>query len=278
MNRSHRVGFSLLELLIVLSVMVGVVGVAFPRLTRPLAESEVQRAAGGVREVVGDCRQTASFFGQPLVMRLDAESDEVVWGDWAGVIGEDLGTGVSDDSAEGRRSSLSVSEDAGGGSDRGRTSGGNPITFDGKPRRYRLPYGMVVEAVHWVARGDDGELPGSVMMGGSGDDMAGLGGRLTPTGQSSMGQSSTNGRGSTNQLPAPPPQAGRAGRSAGNMAGGATEGRWYIAFLPSGRCRDSVIVVRDTATGMRAALEIDAVSGLSRVTRLPAFAPNPAGA
>ena len=267
MNRLGRVGFSLLELLIVLSVMVGVVAVAFPRLTRPLAESEVQRAAGGVREVVGDCRQTASFFGQPLVMRLESESDELVWGDWAGVIGEDWGSGVADVAAEGRRSPSMAREDSGGAGETGRTSGGNPITFDGKPRRYRLPYGMVVEAVHWATRGDDGELPDSVVMGWSGDDMAGLDGRLT-------GQASTD----TGASPPPPPQPGRTGRSGGAMAGGATEGRWYIAFLPSGRCRDSVIVVRDTATGMRAALEIDAVSGLSRVTRLPAFAPNPAGA
>jgi Tfp pilus assembly protein FimT len=264
MNRLGRVGFSLLELLIVLSVMVGVVAVAFPRLTRPLAESEVQRAAGGVREVVGDCRQTASFFGQPLVMCLKAGSDEVVWGDWAGVIGEDWGSGVADDVAEGRQSPSMAPEDSG---QTGRTSGGNPITFDGKPRRYRLPYGMVVEAVHWATRGDDDELPESVVIGGSGDDMVGPGGRLT-------GEGSTD----TNASPPPPPQTGRTGRSGGAMAGGATEGRWYIAFLPSGRCRDSVIVVRDTATGMRAALEIDAVSGLSRVTRLPAFAPNPAGA
>jgi len=269
MNRSHRVGFSLLELLIVLSVMVGVVAIAFPRLTRPLAESEVQRAAAGVREVVGDCRQTASFFGQPLVMRLDAESDEVVWGGWAGVIGEDWGTGESVDATGGRRSSLSVSDDAGTASDGGRASGGNPITFDGKPRRFRLPYGMVVEAVHWTTRGDDGELPDSVVMGGAGDDRAG---------GASTGQAAAGGRRSADRPPAPPPQAGRTGQAGGNLGGGATEGRWYIAFLPSGRCRDSVVVVRDTATGMRAALEIDAVSGLSRVTRLPAFAPNPVGA
>jgi Tfp pilus assembly protein FimT len=261
MNRSHRVGFSLLELLIVLSVMVGVVAVAFPRLTRPLAESEVQRAAGGVREVVGDCRQTASFFGQPLVMRLDAGSDEVVWGDWAGIVAEDWGAGMSVDAAEGRQSGLVASDDAGGG-EMGRTSGGNPITFDGKPRRYRLPYGMVVEAVHWAARGDDGELPDWVVMGGDG---AARGNRSTGGQDSAASLSQPRQSGATTQMPASP-------------ASGATEGRWYIAFLPSGRCRDSVIVVRDTATGMRAALEIDAVSGLSRVTRLPAFAPDPAGA
>jgi len=215
---AERFAFSLLELLIVLAVMVGIVAVAFPRLTRPLAESEVQRAASGLRDTIVECRQAAAFFGQPLVMRLQSGGDQIVWGDWAEVIGEDWGLVVDTDGSDSTSAGLSTSMPPSG-------SAGNAIAFDGRPRRSALPFGMVVEAVHWVTRGGPGdELPDSVLMG----DAAG-GGFSRGSGQ-----------------------------------------RWYVAFLPSGRCRDCVIVVQDLATGMRAGLEIDAVTGLSRITRLPA--------
>lgn len=222
----HRFAFSLLELLIVLAVMVGIVAVAFPRLTRPLAESEVQRAASGLRDTIVDCRQAAAFFGQPVVLRLQAGGDQIVWGDWAEVIGEDWGLVGDTDGGDTTASALSTSTSSSG-------SVGNPIAFDGRPRRSTLPFGMVVEAVHWVTRGGPGdELPDSVLMG----DAAG----------------------------------GIPGDAAGGGFGNESGERWYVAFLPSGRSRDCVIVVLDRATGMRAGLEIDAVTGLSRITRLPA--------
>ena len=223
---TERSAFSLLELLIVLAVMVGIVAVAFPRLARPLAESEVQRAASGLRDTIVECRQAAAFFGQPLVMRLQSGGDQIVWGDWAKVIGEDWGLVVDTDGSDTTAAGLSTSTPSSG-------SVGNAIAFDGRPRRSALPFGMVVEAVHWVTRGGPGdELPDSVLMG----DAAG----------------------------------GILGDASGGGFSRGSGQRWYVAFLPSGRCRDCVIVVQDRATGMRAGLEIDAVTGLSRITRLPA--------
>lgn len=51
------------------------------------------------------------------------------------------------------------------------------------------------------------------------------------------------------------------------------ESQWYLPFLPSGQTRDAVIVLRDSATGSRVALEIEAVTGMMRTQRLAATVP-----
>ncbi|WP_146598611.1 hypothetical protein [Novipirellula aureliae] len=85
-----RTAFSLLELLVVLSIMVAVVAVAWPSLRRPIADSALQQAAGGLREQIAICRQSAAIEGQPLLMRFESGQTSVPWGAWNELIAEQL--------------------------------------------------------------------------------------------------------------------------------------------------------------------------------------------
>ncbi|WDQ15704.1 hypothetical protein PSR62_18930 [Rhodopirellula sp. P2] len=51
---------------------------------------------------------------------------------------------------------------------------------------------------------------------------------------------------------------------------------WYLPFLPSGQTRAAIIVLRDTATNSRVAIEIEAVTGMMRTARLSPAAPDDA--
>jgi prepilin-type N-terminal cleavage/methylation domain-containing protein len=49
---------------------------------------------------------------------------------------------------------------------------------------------------------------------------------------------------------------------------------WYLSYLPTGRCRDCHIILRDTSTGARCGLEIDGVLQMMRFQRLPSITPS----
>ena len=48
---------------------------------------------------------------------------------------------------------------------------------------------------------------------------------------------------------------------------------WYLSYLPTGRCGDCQIILRDTSTGGRCGLEIDGVLQMMRFQRLPSITP-----
>lgn len=261
--RPSRWGWSLLELLIVLTVMVGVVGIAFPRLTRPLAESEVQRAASDFRDHMIDCRQGAVIAGRPFVLSLRRGSGDYVWGDWAAVLAERDGVGTGSASIGGESDAVLANDTAASSS----ASGSRPGDETSEPplvlRRQALPEGIVFEAVYW-----EGETPieawGEIEIAeGRGDGGQGDGEALSGRGESGTGDSGA--------------MAGRGAAGAGQVEENASSAievgrRDHLNFLPSGRGRDCVIVFREPLTGMRAALESDAITSMTRVVRLPPVA------
>lgn len=257
-----RRGWSLLELLIVLSVMVGIVGIAFPRLTRPLAESEVQRAAADFRDHLVDCRQTAVLSGRPLVLRLERGTGAYVWGEWGAVLAEDTGLSLIDDGLT--DDPVTPGSGAATGSAPDQSSA---LAANLQVRRLNLPAGMIFEAVHEATEtpssawsGED--LSGPVDAGAVGPDESFPGDDRGSTG---LGSDSATDRGRVDPLVAgddPETSLIESGR------------RDYLTFLPSGQSRDRVIVFRESASGMRAALELDAITGMTRLVRLPPVTPD----
>lgn len=232
-----RPAFSLLELLIVLAIMVSLAAITFPRLTRPLAESEAQRAAQLLRDQIADCRQAALVSGEPMFVRLESGSGEVSWGGWGGLLAEDL-------DGNGSPANLATSApDPGPMAD----SGGD-ASMRHATRRFSLPPGFVVSDVRRGQLADGEADASSAAMAASG---AGTAGRRPGI---EFGEAMPSSELADSLAPAVVPADGQ---------------RWYLPFLPSGVGRDATVVIVDTLDGSRAAMEIDAVTGMTRIERLP---------
>lgn len=198
--RVSRSAFSLLELMIVLTMMVAIGAVAWPSLRRPMADSSVQQAANQLRVQIADCRQSAAIEGQARLMRFEAGLTSVRRGPWNELVAQQLS---DEGSMGGNRSAIGVSEP------------GQDVDS------WELPIDIVVEEVQLDQR----------------------------TYVANENSSS--------------PSAIRE----------IVESEWYLPFLPSGQTRDAVIVLRDSVTGSRVALEIEAVTGMMRTQRLSAGVP-----
>lgn len=85
-----RSAFSLLELMIVLTMMVAIGAVAWPSLRRPMADSSVQQAANQLRAQIADCRQLAAIEGQPRLMRFESGVTSVGRGPWNDLMAQQL--------------------------------------------------------------------------------------------------------------------------------------------------------------------------------------------
>jgi|GEM_PF-1442001 len=195
-----RSAFSLLELMIVLTMMVAIGAVAWPSLRRPMADSSVQQAANELRVQIADCRQSAAIRGKARLMRFEAGLTSVRRGPWNELVAQQLS---DENSVTGNRSAIGESE--------------QKQDVDS----WELPIDIVVEEVQLDHR----------------------------TYVAAQDSSST-----------------LASREI-------TESQWYLPFLPSGQTRDAVIVLRDSVTGSRVALEIEAITGMMRTQRLSAGVP-----
>ncbi len=203
---TRRPAFSLLELMIVLTMMVAIGAVAWPSLRRPMADSSVQQAANELRAQIADCRQEAAIQGQPRLMRFESGVTCVGRGPWNELVSLQL-AGAS--AIGGATSALASNEPT--------------QEIDS----WELPSDIVVDEVQMDQR------------------------TYVEAEESSAATESSD-------APGPP------------------ESRWYLPFLPSGQTRDAVIVLRDSVTGSRVALEVEAVTGLMRTQRLSAAEPGDA--
>ena len=272
-----RCGWSLLELLIVLTVMVGVVGIAFPRLTRPLAESEVQRAASDFRDHMIDCRQAAVLAGRPFVLSIRRGSGDYVWGDWSAVLAEGDGGVTGSAAIRGESDAAAATDTESAASMSGSRSGGETSEPPLVLRRQALSEGIVFEAVYW-----EGEMPVEAWGMSEISEARGFEGQGDRDGQGARegnaDASSGRGESGTGALGA---MAGGGAAGGGQVEENASSAievgrRDHLNFLPSGRGRDCVIVFREPLTGLRAALESDAITSMTRVVRLPPVAPEAA--
>lgn len=69
-----RSAFSLLELLIVLTVMVGLMAIVWPSLSRPLANGTLQQVGSEIREMLEVARHEAARTGRPRLLKVHPTS------------------------------------------------------------------------------------------------------------------------------------------------------------------------------------------------------------
>ncbi|TWU38479.1 pilus assembly FimT family protein [Novipirellula artificiosorum] len=234
---SNRLAFSLLELLIVLAIMVALAAVAWPSLRRPMADSTVHQAAAALRDQISSCRQAAAMHGQPRLMRFESGQSSVRWGTWTDLIAEQLRDASSLEASPLDASTLSAANNGEESLDDASVTGG----------LWELPIDVVIDDVQLDTQ--TYETPESL-------PLTGLSEAVT---QASEDESF---------------EWGDAAQSTDPLDENPTS--WYLPFLPNGQTRDAVIVLRDVVSGSRVALEIDAVTGMMRTSRMSSIEPDPA--
>lgn len=77
-----RGGYSLLELLIVLTVLVGLLAIAWPSLSKPLANSDLLEAGNQLRTQLSEARLLAIQSGEPVIVRIECDSGMITFANW----------------------------------------------------------------------------------------------------------------------------------------------------------------------------------------------------
>jgi type II secretory pathway pseudopilin PulG len=97
-NRGRESGFSLLELIIVLMVMISLLAIAWPNLQRPLQRTSLSEAAQTLRSAIDDSRYLAITTGKPIFVQLRQGADVLQAGafdDFMNAEGDSMATGTT---------------------------------------------------------------------------------------------------------------------------------------------------------------------------------------
>lgn len=130
-------GFSLLELMIVLVIMVGVLALAWPNLQKPMKRAELSQATHQLRVAIDESRYQAISSGTPVFIRMKMGESELAAGRFESFASSQAG---------------SVARE----SDRSRVSNSiAPATSNAftpassEPKVWKLPENVVISEVYW---------------------------------------------------------------------------------------------------------------------------------
>ncbi len=143
-------GFSLLELMIVLVVMVGLLAIAWPNMQRTLRRTTLNEAAQVLREAIDEGRYEAITTGKPIFVQMQQGNHEVRTGSFANFANaEDVDSSFNASSLSAASTHSSVLSDAAATAPHGL---GLKTHADGKtPRTWRLPESIVITEVNWTS-------------------------------------------------------------------------------------------------------------------------------
>ena len=141
-------GYSLLELMIVLVVLVGLLAFAWPSLSKPLANSDLQQAATQLRTHLAEARLSAMQKGEPVLVRIEHGSGILTHASWHQTM---MPVTVNDYGTEAEGSETEIVDPTGDVEDAGNRNVGES---------WVLPEGIIVDAVtHEGPRSDENESP-----------------------------------------------------------------------------------------------------------------------
>lgn len=230
-NRFRRLGFSLLELMIVLVVLTGTLAIVWPNMNRSLQRTSLNEAAGALRSALDDARYQAMVSGQFWFIRLERDSDRVEYGRFSDFV-DNQQTAMFAALAESSnpRSTAALSAAAGG------------MAASQPPRHCRLPSHIVVSE---VTAGKDGRH-----LGANDDDFTRTGDSLGPV-------SLNNGELNQNRF--------SGGSRNWSSAGSSEDGVWCIPVLSQGLGQDTTIRLTDTKIDRSILIFVSATTGAIEV-------------
>ena len=137
-------GFSLLEMMIVLVLMVGLLAIAWPNMQRPLRRTTLNEAAQTLREAIDEGRNQAITTGSPVFVQMQHGNHEVRTGSFANFANEDS----ADNSLGALSNHHTMPTTLATASPHG--LGMELRVDDGSPRTWRLPESVVIAEVSWT--------------------------------------------------------------------------------------------------------------------------------
>lgn len=137
-------GFSLLELMIVLVLMVGLLAIAWPNMQRSLRRTTLNEAAQTLREAIDEGRHEAIISGRPVFVQMQQGNHEVRTGSFANFANDEdtLGSFGNELGTEAASSQLSPSSVL--------TQHQESHAESKSPRKWRLPESVVIAEVNWT--------------------------------------------------------------------------------------------------------------------------------
>lgn len=238
---SKERGFTLLELIIVLLVMVGMLAVVWPNLSRPLQRTSLDEAAQMVRDAIDESRYQSALRGAPYFVLLQEGSGQLFSGSFESFLssnsdadspllsgGGSSGSGASFAPAGTGSSSLSSSGDSSAGTAR------SPAL-----RTWELPTSVVISRVDWTLE----------PLYSSAEDEAAVAPQAA-------------------NLPNEPVVASTMeATDSSSLSGSATGRQWWLPLTAMGRGRDATIELFDATINQRLRVTYSSATGALEITR-----------
>jgi prepilin-type N-terminal cleavage/methylation domain-containing protein len=234
MRRCIR-GFSLLELMIVLVLMVSLLAIAWPNMQRPLRRTTLNEAAQVLREAIDEGRYQAITTGCPIFVQMQQGNHEVRTGSFANFANaEDEDSPLSALSNHHPTPSIPVTSSLNGLGMESSTNG--KLT-----RTWRLPDTVVITEVNWTLDSITSEVDGDLLESNE-DSIA------SSVSDAAIAYADAN-------------------SEVAVSASGAIHEDWWLPISATGQSRDASIVLLDTSINETMTVTYASATGALEIVR-----------
>ena len=241
--RSVR-GFSLLEVMIVLVLMVGLLAIAWPNMQRPLRRTTLNEAAQVLREAIDEGRHEAITTGEPIFVQMQQGNHEVRTGSFANFANSDDAGDSTNGSTLGAGAFPSKIQTKPAENRHGL---GENHTDARTPRTWRLPDSIVIAEVNWTSESTTEEA----------DDI----------GLASSSDSMTNDVKSPWNEDSDIKKSGSTDSEAAIGAIGTSHSDWWLPISATGQSRSASIVLYDTSIHEKMTVTYASATGALEIVR-----------